>query len=294
MTSPLRTTIDRHAHAEAFRAWQARLVVTAEDAFWAEAAAHAFCGYGSSVIGCDAEVAVDRTLSGAESPDGRPGFVALAFAFRAEPLGRAVANRVGQSLLTCPTVSLWDGLPEAPRRAPLGDWVRYFGDGRERRDGAEWVLPIMEGEARLPATVGLAPSVAGGNLVLCGVDPAATLLAARVAAVAAAAVDGAITPFPGGVCRSGSKVGSRYASLVASTNEAYCPTLRAEVASRLPADSACAYEVVVNGADEAAVRAAMRAAMRAVLDLGVAVHVTAADYGGRLGSIRIPLGEVAP
>ena len=62
---------------------------------------------------------------------------------------------------------------------------------------------------------------------------APTLAAAEAAVDAMRQVPGVILPFPGGVVRSGSKVGSRYKSLIASTNDAYCPTLRA-VAAGIP------------------------------------------------------------
>lgn len=286
-TSP----IDTRAHAEAFAARCARLIVTAADEHWLAAAGGALCGYGTSVIGCDAEIAIERPLTPSETPDGRPGVAVLAFAFRGAALGHAIANRVGQTVLTCPTAAVFDGLPETPDRAPLGDHLRYFGDGHEEQAANGWTLPIMEGEVTLPATIGLGRGIAGGNLLFCGADQEPPLAAARQAADALRDLPGVITPFPGGVCRSGSKVGSRYRKLVASTNESYCPTLQDSVASKLPKGTAAVYELIINGVDETAVRTAMRTALAAARDHDL-LAVTAADYGGRLGGVRIPLSEL--
>ena len=275
-------------HAEAFAAWYARLVVTAADEHWLDAATNALCGYGTSVIGCDAEIAVERQLTPDDTPDGRIGAEVLAFGFRAEPLGRAVANRVGQTVLTCPTAAVFDGLPSAERRAPLGDYLRYFGDGHEREAAGHWLVPVMEGEVALPRTIGLGRGVAGGNLILCGREQAGTLLAARRAGDAVRDLPGVITPFPGGVCRSGSKVGSRYEKLVASTNEAFCPTLDG---GSLPDGASCAYELIFNGVDEQAVREAIRLAIDAAADEDL-LAITAGSYGGKLGSIKILLNEL--
>ncbi|TWT47721.1 Formyltransferase/hydrolase complex subunit D [Botrimarina hoheduenensis] len=268
------------------------MIVTAQDEEWLAAATAALTGYGTSVIGCDAELAVERRLSGNETPDGRPGVAIMAFAFSVAKVARAIANRVGQAVLTCPTAALFDGLPEAAERAPLGDYLHYFGDGHERTSGQAWVLPVMEGDIAIPATCGVASGVAGGNLIFMGSAPAPVLAAARSAALALADLAGVITPFPGGVCRSGSKVGSRYSALVASTNEAYCPTLRDRVATRLPEGATVAYEVIINAAEETLLRQAMQIAIRTGQGPAV-LGITASSYGGKLGKIVIPLVELA-
>jgi formylmethanofuran--tetrahydromethanopterin N-formyltransferase len=284
-------TIDFNAHAEAFTARYVRLIVTAADGHWLDAAVTSHCGFGTSVIGCDCEIAVERRLSDSESPDGRPGTAVLAFGFKAAALGKAVAKRVGQTILTCPTAAIFDGLPDEAERVALGDYLRYFGDGHERREDDAWTLPVMEGEVSFPATIGIARGVAGGVLLFCGNDQSKTLTAARQAADALRDLPGVITPFPGGVCRSGSKVGSRYKPLIASTNEAYCPTLAQVVETKLPKGTTCVYELVINGVDEQAVRKAMCAALQATAAADL-LAITAPDYGGKLGKIRISLSEL--
>lgn len=285
------TRVDHNACTEAFGAWYTCLSVTAATDHWLEAAVSSLCGYGTSVIGCDAEIAVEHSVPKSDSPDGQPGKSILAFGFRSGPLGRAVANRVGQAVLTCPTAAVFDGLPEAPQRAALGDFLRYFGDGHEQPCDNGWRLPIMEGEVDLPATVGLQRGVAGGALLLCGRTQAEALIAAEQAAQAIRETRGVIAPFPGGICRSGSKVGSRYKRLIASTNEPYCPTLSSRIETKLPPGTECVYEIVINGVDEPAVRKGLKSAIAAACDTGL-LAITACDYGGQLGRISIRLGEL--
>ena len=105
-------------HAEAFSARYARLIVTAVDLHWVNAAVIATTGYATSVIGCDCEAGVDRILSPSETPDGRPGASLLFFAFTTKKLAGGVANRVGQCVLTCPTTACFNALPNARRDDP--------------------------------------------------------------------------------------------------------------------------------------------------------------------------------
>jgi len=282
--------------AEAFRVRFARLVVTAHDGHWLDAATRAACGYGTSVIGCDAETGIERCLSPEETPDGRPGVAILACGFTEDGVGRAVANRTAQCLLTCPTASVFDGLPEAGHRSPLGSHVRFFGDGFEKTkvlDGRRyWRVPVMDGEFLVEESIGIDKGVGGGNFILQGRSLEATLEAARRAVAAIAKLPGTITPFPGGVVRSGSKVGSRYEALRASTNEAFCPSLAGRVDTCLVDGAACALEIVIDGVDEAAVAGAMAAGIRAAAGPPDIVAVSAGNYGGKLGKFHFRLHQV--
>jgi formylmethanofuran--tetrahydromethanopterin N-formyltransferase len=281
--------------AEAFRVRYARIVITAHDGHWLDAAIRAACGYGTSVIGCDAEVGVERLLGPEETPDGRPGAAVLACGFAADGVVKAVGNRTAQCLLTCPTASVFDGLSAAEERGPLGAHVRFFGDGFEKTkllDGRRfWRVPVMDGEFLVEETLGVAKGVGGGNFILQGRALAATLEAARRAVTAIAVVPGTITPFPGGVVRSGSKVGSRSGRLRATTNEAFCPSLVGRVETRLVEGATCGLEIVIDGVDEAAVAAAMAAGIRAAAGADV-VAVSAGNYGGRLGKFHFHLRQV--
>lgn len=292
-------------HAEAFAAYYARLVVTATDDHWLDAALQATTGYGTSIIGCDAEVGVEHRLPPSATPDGRPGAAVLLFARAVDTLADAAANRVGQSVLTCPTTACFNGLPNATETIPLGKCIRYFGDGYESREqGADFGelsraggtdsrcrIPVMDGEFVVDAVAGVERGVAGGNIILQADSQANALAAAGRAAGAVAMLPDVITPFPGGVCRSGSKVGSKYENLIASTAEAYCPTLRDRVDSRLVEGATCAYELVIDGVSQASVAAAMRAAIEAAAGDGV-LAIGAGNFGGRLGKIRIRLHDV--
>jgi len=281
--------------AEAFRLRFARLVVTAHDQHWLDAAVQAACGYGTSVIGCDAEAGLERLLAPAETPDGRPGAALMFFGFATAGVAAAVGNRLAQCLLTCPTTAVFDGLPEAAERIPLGGHVRFFGDGFEKSkligDRRHWRVPVMDGEFLVEETAGVAKGVGGGNFIVQGDSLAATLAAVRRSVAAIAAVPGTITPFPGGAVRSGSKVGSRYGSLRASTNEAFCPGLAGRVPSELDPAAACGIEVVIDGSDEEAVARAMAAGIRAAAGPGIPA-IAAGHYGGKLGKFHFRLHDV--
>jgi formylmethanofuran--tetrahydromethanopterin N-formyltransferase len=280
--------------AEAFPMTAARVVVTAETLSWARTAGQAATGYAASVIGCDAEAGIEREVLPAESPDGRPGLSLLFFAFSRDALQKALVNRVGQCVLTCATTACYNGLTGDPGRAvKVGGNLRFFGDGWQiskvlggRR---VWRLPTMDGEFLCEDVFETVKGVAGGNYLILGETQAAALAAAEAGAAASRAVPGVILPFPGGVVRSGSKVGSKYKALRASTNEAYCPTLRGAVTSELPDGVNAVYEIVIDGLELKGVEDAMRAGIEAATKVPGVRRVTAGNYGGKLGPHHIHL-----
>ena len=152
-----------------------------------------------------------------------------------------------------------------------------------------WRVPVMDGEFLCEDAFGTAKGVAGGNILILSETQSAGLRAAEDAATAARAVPGVILPFPGGVVRSGSKVGSKYKALRASTNGAYCPTLRGAVPSDLPDGVNCVYELVIDGLDLAAVERATRDAALAATRVAGVRQITAGNYGGKLGPFHIRL-----
>ena len=279
--------------AEAFAMTAARVVVTAETPGWARTAAQAATGYAASVIGCDAEAAIERELSPDETPDGRPGVSLLLFGFGRKNLEKAVVNRVGQCVLTCPTTACYNGLaPVKDKTIRIGGNLRFFGDGwqfSKKLEGRRyWRLPVMDGEFTCEDVFGTVKGVAGGNFLILARSQATGLAAAEAAVAAIGQVRGVILPFPGGIVRSGSKVGSRYKKLRASTNDAYGPTLRGVVKTALPEDAGAVYEIVIDGLDQAAVEEATRAGVRAACVPGV-VRLTAGNYGGTLGPVHLHL-----
>ena len=284
--------------AEAFPMSAARLIITAEARDWAHIAATEFCGNASSVIGCDTEAAVERDRTADETPDARPGVSVLAFAFDSDSLAKALTSRVGQNVLTCPTTACYDGLELQLREKQIsvGGGLRYFGDGwqgsKKLGERRYWRVPVMDGEFLCEDRFGVVKGVGGGNLLLCGVEPAATLAAAQRAVAAMRQTDGCILPFPGGIVRSGSKVGSRYKKLRASTNDAHCPTLRAQTETELPDDCQCVYELVIDGLSFDIVQQAMKAGLRAACAAPGLVLVTAGNYGGKLGKHHFQLRDL--
>ncbi len=290
-------TVIADTFAEAFGMRYVRLIVTAHDEHWLDAAQRAVAGYGTSIIACDAEIGVERPLAADATPDGRPGMALLAFGFSADALGKAIANRTGQCLMTCPTSAVYDGLDgEGNEQIPLGKHLRFFGDGYQKSKllagRRYWRIPVMDGEFLVVDRLTVRKGVAGGNIILQSATAAEALDAARRASQALAAMPGIITPFPGGVARSGSKVGSRYKALRASTAEGYCPTLRGRAPATLLDERAnCAYEIVIDGCDEPSVAAAMATAIRAAAGPGV-LAIGAGNYGGKLGKFHFHLHQV--
>ncbi|HBI41771.1 MAG TPA: formylmethanofuran--tetrahydromethanopterin N-formyltransferase [Planctomycetales bacterium] len=289
------TTIE-DTFAEAFPMTAVRLIVTAETPSWAQTAAQVTTGYASSVIGCDAEAGLERTLGPDETPDGRPGVSLLLFAFNRDALQKAVVNRVGQCVLTCPTTACYNGLPMIKEKAiRIGGNLRFFGDGfqfSKKLEGRRfWRLPVMDGEFTCEDYFGTIKGVAGGNFLIVGATQAAALAAAEAAVAAIRQVPGVLLPFPGGVVRSGSKIGSKYKKLRASTNDAYCPTLRGQVKTALPEGANAVYEIVMDGVDLSSVETATRVGVRAACRPGV-LRITAGNYGGKLGPFHLHLHKL--
>jgi formylmethanofuran--tetrahydromethanopterin N-formyltransferase len=290
------TTEVADTFAEAFPMRFARVVITAATDAWALEAARSMTGFATSVIGCKCEAAIEMPLAAENTPDGRPGIAVLLFAMDREGVGKRVLERVGQSVMTCPTTACFDGLPAAERTVPLGRSLRYFGDGFQASKVIAgqrfWRIPVMEGEFLLSESVGVGRGVGGGNLIIgAGEDDAA--LAAAQAAADAMRGEGIALPFPGGIVGSGSKVGALSSkSMIASTNHQLAPTLRVQVEDTLVPDGVGAmFEIVIDGASEDAVREAMRRGLHAAAGAG-ATHVTAANFGGKLGEFHFPLSEL--
>jgi formylmethanofuran--tetrahydromethanopterin N-formyltransferase len=283
--------------AEAFPMAAARLIVTAETPAWAAVAGQTTTGYATSVISCDAEAGIERVLAPGETPDGRPGVSLLVFAFSRDALEKAVANRVGQCVMTCPTTACYSGIPVGEKNISVGGKLRFFGDGWQisKRIGGRryWRIPVMDGEFLCEEIFGTVKGVAGGNIILMGKEAAATLVAAEAAVAAMKRCPDVILPFPGGMARSGSKVGSKYKSLRASTNLAYAPTLRGVVPTEMPPDARCAYEIVIDGLTLKAVERATAAGLHAVRSHEHALAlVTSGNYGGKLGPFHIRLHDI--
>ncbi len=282
--------------AEAFPMRFARVLITAATDAWALEAARSMTGFATSVIGCKCEAAIECAKAAGETPDGRPGIAVLLFAMDRESVGKRVLERVGQSVMTCPTTACFDGLPGAERTVSLGRSLRYFGDGFQ-------ASKVIAGRALLadPGDGGRVSGLRVGRGRTRGRrrEPGGRSgrrgrrARGRVAAVDAMRGDGIALPFPGGIVRSGSKVGARTSkSMPASTNHQMAPTLRVQVDDTLVPDGVGAlFEIVIDGVSEDIVREAMRRGLHAAAGAG-ATYVSAANFGGKLGEFHFPLSDL--
>jgi formylmethanofuran--tetrahydromethanopterin N-formyltransferase len=287
--------------AEAFGMRATAVIITGPNRKWARQAAITMTGYATSVIGCGCEAAIDVELSPSETPDGRPGVRVMIFAVSTDELQKQLQNRLGQCVLTSPGSACFAAL-KGTADLKLGAALRYFGDGwqvsKKLGDRHYWRIPVMDGEFLCEATTGLTKeAVGGGNLLLLAETNTKALAAAEAAVAAIDEVPGAIMPFPGGVVRSGSKVGAKYKGMTASTNDAFAPTLSGVVRSELDPGVNAVLEIVIDGETSDAVAAAMRAGIEAVTSLGPqkgALRISAGNYGGKLGKFHYHLKELLP
>ncbi|MGH9917072.1 MAG: formylmethanofuran--tetrahydromethanopterin N-formyltransferase, partial [Pyrinomonadaceae bacterium] len=240
-------------------------------------------------------------LAASKTPDGRPGCRVMIFAMGTDELQKQLKSRLGQCVLTSPGSACFAGL-EGTAPLDLGNSLRYFGDGWQisKKFGGKhyWRVPVMDGEFLCEATTGLTKlAVGGGNLLFLAADNTKALNAAERAVAAIEKIPGAIMPFPGGIVRSGSKVGGKYKGMMASTNDAFAPTLRGVVGTALTPDINAVLEIVIDGETSDAVAAAMRAGLKAVIDFGPkkgALRISAGNYGGKLGKFHYHLKDLLP
>ncbi len=293
--------------AEAFNMRATRVIVTAVSLKWAYHAANAMTGFATSVIGCGVEAGVERGLSSDETPDGRPGISMLMFAMGSKVLMQQLETRMGQCILTCPTAAAFAGIEPNDGleidQINLGKNLRYFGDGYQTSkliNGIRyWRIPVMDGEFLVQESTGMVRAIGGGNFLILATSQAAALHAAETAIEAMKQVPNVIMPFPGGVVRSGSKVGSKYPKMFASTNDAFCPTLKGLVNSELSDNIESVLEIVIDGLTFEDIATAMRVGIQAICNLnkkgidacGVK-RISAGNYGGKLGPHHFKLHEI--
>ena len=284
--------------AEAFGMRGARVVITGATARWARVAATTMTGFATSVIACKCEAAIERELPPSETPDGRPGVSVLFFTPDSASLPQRLIERIGQTVLTCPTTACFDGIRDAPERISVGKALRVFGDGYQSSKviGPQryWRIPVMEGEFLIQETFGKVKGIGGGNFLILAESAEAALGAAEAAVETIEGMSGVILPFPGGIVRSGSKVGSkRYKTMIATTNDAFAPTLRPITKTEIPDGVNGVMEIVLDGLDAPSISAAMRAGIDAACRSGGGVRrITAGNYGGKLGPHHFFLRQI--
>lgn len=279
-------------YAEAFGTWAARVIITAFNRKWVLEAAHQMTGFATSVIGCGCEAGIERELE--QTPDGRPGVSILMFAYGKDTLSKQLIDRIGQCILTCATTACFNGLSSGDP-VPVGSQLRFFGDtfqiSKIINGRRYWRIPVMEGEFLIEEKFGLQRGIGGGNFLILGKDSQSTLKAAELAVDAMNRIPNIILPFPGGIVRSGSKVGSRYKFLRASTNDAYCPSLRGLVNSELPEGVNSVLEIVIDGLDVESIEEATRVGVAAACIPGIQ-RISAGNYGGNLGKFQFHLHKI--
>lgn len=284
-------------YAEAFPTWVSRVIITAVTEEWAYKAAMETVGFATSTIECPCEAGIEMFLSGEETPDGRPG-VAVLFCTGKKKMKKVLLDRIGECILTAPTTAVFDGLPDAEERVKTA--IHFFGDGYEekREIGGRnvWAIPIMGGWYIGEENLGMIKGVAGGNFFVMGENQMAALVGAQAAVDAISGICGVITPFPGGVVSSGSKVGTKAYEkygFVATTNEKYCPAIRARVEdTNVPEGVNAIYEIVIDGIDEDCVKEAMAEGIRAATTVPGVVFISAGNFGGTLGPFKINLTDI--
>jgi len=284
--------------AEMFPMWVGRVLITAENEKWALTAANVATGFASSIIMSPAEAGVEGLVPPEETPDGRIGALIQIYHRTRAALKNQMVLRIGQCIMTCPTTAAFDGLPDAKRKLKVGRSIRLFGDGFQRKDMVGdrkvWKIPVMEGVFIVEDTFGVAQAIAGGNFLILAENRSAGLKAAEEAVNAIKNnVKGVVLPFPGGVCRAGSKAGSLKYKLKASTNHPYCPVIRKLVPeSKVPENVKSVYEIVINGLNLDVVKQAMAEGIKAAVKVPGVVKISAGNYGGRLGPYKAYLKEV--
>lgn len=294
-------TID-DTFAEAFNMRGTRVIITAQNLKWAYHAANAMTGFATSVIACGVEAGIERELTPEETPDQRPGVSVLMFAMGSAVLMKQLETRMGQCVLTCPTAAAFSGIegdPETVTRIGLGKNLRFFGDSYQisKRFGGKryWRVPVMDGEFLTEETTGMVRAIGGGNFLVLAESQPQALAACEAAIAAMCKIPNVIMPFPGGVVRSGSKVGSKYKAMIASTNDAFCPTLKGLVKTQLSPEIESVMEIVIDGLTAEDISKAMRAGIAAVCELGAANgirRISAGNYGGKLGQHHFHLHKI--
>jgi formylmethanofuran--tetrahydromethanopterin N-formyltransferase len=284
--------------AEAFNMRATRVIITALNLKWAYHAANAMTGFATSVIGCGVEAGIERELSADETPDGRAGVSVLLFAMGSKVLMQQLEMRMGQCILTCPTAAAFAGI-ESDDKINLGAHLRYFGDGFQTSkliSGKRyWRIPVMDGEFLVQESTGMVRAIGGGNFLILATSQATALHAAETAIEAMKKLPNVIMPFPGGVVRSGSKVGSKYPKMFASTNDAFCPTLKGLTKTELDDDIESVLEIVIDGLSFEDIAKAMKVGIEAICVLGKTSgvkRISAGNYGGKLGPHHFKLHEI--
>lgn len=284
--------------AEAFPMYIGRFIITASTRRWALSSAQEAKGLGVSATLGPGEAGIEREVTRDESPDNRPGYILDVGHRQRKELNYWLIARIRKGVLPTPTTSVFDAMPKEMTEYSIevkDTPIQLFGDGFEeiveRKGRAVYKIPRMDGFFFIETKLGVARGIAGGNFLILGESQAASLMAAEVAVDAIKEIPYVFNPCAGGIAASGTKVGGRkYTEAVATTNDAYCASIRDRVIeTKLPSGVNCVYEIFVNGLDLDSVEKAMKVGIEAATTVSGVKKITAGNYGGTLGNILIPL-----
>ncbi len=283
--------------AEAFPMKASRLIITAFNKAWALKAAESFCGFATSVIACGCEAGIEKIIPKDKTPDQRPGISILIFSMSSKDLAKQILNRTGQCIMTSPTSAVFSG-NYGDEKIPLGSALRYFGDGYQisKIVGKKrfWRIPVMDGEFLCEDFAYQMKGIGGGNFLVLGDNLENVLNASEKAVNKMNKLQNVILPFPGGIVRSGSKVGSKYKNLIASTNFEFCPSLRGLVKTKLDKETSCVLEIVIDGINREDIQLAMQTGIKEIVKSkakGIS-KISAGNYGGKLGKYLFKLNDL--
>lgn len=282
-------------YAEAFETKAAYLLITAATKELAHIAAVEATGFATSFIGCPAEAGIDQYVSPESTPDNRPGYSIIICQNSIKKIEEQLLERIGQCVLTAPTTAVFNLLSNEENQTNLGFKLSFFADGYQEKieqyDKTLYKIPVMSGDFLIEENFGICDAVAGGNLYIIAKTQQSALVASQAAVNAISSVRGVITPFPGGIVASGSKVGSnKYDFMHATTNEKYCPTLKDKIPdSKLNNENNGVYEIVFDALDEEKINEATQKAINAIKTIPDVQIISAGNFGGKLGKYKINL-----
>ena len=280
-------------YCETFTVRIARIVVTSSNRKWAYESAMEAKGLGRSATIPPCEATIEAESKPVETPDGRPGFIIQFLDRKIEPLKEWFIVRIRKGVMPYPKTSVFDALPKELAEEFVdikGTIIQTFGDGFEEETeafGREVLkIPRMDGHFHIEKRFGITKGVAGGMFLILAKSDEGALEAAERAVEGIKSVPFVVGKF----AASGTKVGGRnYREAIATTNDAYCPTLARNEGSRISGDVKCIYEVIVSGLGLEDVRKAMKVGIENAAKINEVLKITSTNYGGTLGKGKILL-----
>lgn len=280
-------------YCETFTVRIARLLITSVNRKWAYESSMETKGLGRSATIPPFEATIEAEAKPSETPDGRHGFVIQFLDRKFEPLRNWFIVRIRKGVMPYPKTSVFDFLPAEMAEEFVGvrgTIIQTFGDGFEEETKAfgkeVFRIPRMDGYFHIEKKFGVAKGVAGGMFLILAKSDEGALEAAEQAVEGIKTVPYVVGKF----AASGTKVGGKnYKDAIATTNDAYCPTLAQNEGSKISGDVKCVYEVIVSGLRLGNVNRAMKIGIENATRVDGVLKITSTNYGGTLGKGKILL-----